>query len=155
MAHLPEGTDPQSGYRSSDRVYYSKWPPVRIPQTPNLDLASFFCAQAHVGDKKALVDALTGRYLTYYSLERDVRALAAGLYRGLGVHQYDVVMLLSPSCIEFPVIFLAVLSLGAVVTTMNPVNTTAEIRRQMKDSGMVHSDHNFFILPKNKLLFFD
>lgn len=143
MGHLPEGTDPQSGYRSRDKIYYSKRPPVRIPQTPGLDLTSFLFAP-QFGDKKAIIDAPTGRYLTFSLLEGDVRVLAAGLYRDLGVRQYDVVMLLSSSCIEFPVIFLAVLSLGAVVTTMNPVNTAAEIRKQMKDSGMAHFDHTSY-----------
>ena len=134
MEHLPEGTDPRSGYRSSDRIYYSKRPPVHIPDTPELDLTSFLFGP-QFGDRKALVDAPTGRYLIYAVLERDVRVLAAGLFKDLGVRQYDVVMLLSPNCIEFPVIVLAVLSLGAVVTTVNPVNTAAEIQKQMKDSG--------------------
>lgn len=133
----------QSGYRSSDRIYYSKRSPVRIPDSPGLDVTSFLFAP-EFGDRKALVDAPTGRSLTYTLLERDVRALAAGLYSELGVRQYDVVMLLSLSCIEFPVTFLAVLSLGAVVTTANPVNTAAEIRKQMKDSGtLAHSDSDY------------
>jgi acyl-CoA synthetase (AMP-forming)/AMP-acid ligase II len=44
-------------------------------------------------------------------------------------------MLLSPNCIEFPVIFLAVVSLGAMLTTVNQVNTAAEIQKQMNDVG--------------------
>ena len=70
--------------------------------------------------------------------------LAAGLFKDLGVRHDDVVMLLSPNCIEFPVIVLAVLSLGAAVTTVNPVNTAAEIQKQMKDSGF---SQLFVLLP--------
>lgn len=136
MEHLPEGTDGRSGYRSRDGVYYSKRRPVWIPQAPGLDVLSFLLAP-QFGDKLALVDvgASGGRSLTYAQLERRVRVVAAGMYKQLGVRQYDVVMLLSANCIEFAVIFLAVVSLGATLTTVNQVNTAVEIQKQMKDSG--------------------
>jgi non-ribosomal peptide synthetase component E (peptide arylation enzyme) len=123
MAHLLEGTDARSGYRSSDGVYYRR-----------LDLLSFLFAPQY-GERAALVDAPTGQSFTYAQLERRVRVVAAGLYKTLGVRQYDVVMLLSPNCVEFAVIFLAVVSLGAVLTTVNQVNTALEIQKQMKDAG--------------------
>uniref|UniRef100_A0A7I4CUJ2 4-coumarate--CoA ligase n=1 Tax=Physcomitrium patens TaxID=3218 RepID=A0A7I4CUJ2_PHYPA len=134
MEHLPEGTDPRSGYCSSDGIYYSKRPPVWIPPTRNFDLVSFVFAP-QFGDRVAMVDAPTGRSLTYAQLERNVRVVAAGLYKNLGVRQYDVVMLLSPNSIEFAVVFFAVMSLGAVLTTVNSVNTTGEIQKQMNDAG--------------------
>ncbi|KAG0617674.1 hypothetical protein M758_4G007000 [Ceratodon purpureus] len=111
MEHMPEGAHARLGYRSSDGVYYSKRP-----------------------TRTALVDAPTGRSYTYAELERRVRDVAAGLYKTLGVRQYDVVMLLLPNCIEFPVIFLAVVSLGTVLTTVNQLNTAVEIQKQMKDA---------------------
>lgn len=132
--HFPEGTDPRTGYRSSDGIYYSKRRPVWIPQTPNLDFLTFLFAP-QFGDRTALVDAPSGKSWTYRELESRVRVVAAGLYKQLGVRQYDVVMLLSSNCIEFPVIFLAVASLGAVLTTVNQVNTPVEIQKQMKDAG--------------------
>jgi non-ribosomal peptide synthetase component F len=134
MAHLLEGTDARSGYRSSDGVYYSKRPTVWIPPTRRLDLLSFLFAPQY-GERAALVDAPTGQSFTYAQLEWRVRVVAAGLYKTLGVRQYDVVMLLSPNCVEFAVIFLAVVSLGAVLTTVNQVNTALEIQKQMKDAG--------------------
>lgn len=138
MEHLPEGTDPRSGYCSSDGIYYSKRPPVWIPPTRNFDLVSFVFAP-QFGDRVAMVDAPTGRSLTYAQLERNVRVVAAGLYKNLGVRQYDVVMLLSPNSIEFAVVFFAVMSLGAVLTTVNSVNTTGEIQKQMNDAGIMSS----------------
>ncbi|KAG0589629.1 hypothetical protein KC19_1G034900 [Ceratodon purpureus] len=134
MEHLPEGTDARSGYRASDGVYYSKRRPVWIPQTPGLDLLSFLLAP-QFGDRQALVDAPSGQSWSYAQLERRVRVVAAGLYKQLGVRQYDVVMLLAPNCIEFAVIFLAVVSLGATLTTVNQVNTALEIQKQMNDAG--------------------
>lgn len=138
MAHLPEGTDVRSGYQSSDGVYYSKRPTVWVPPARDLDLLTFLFAPQY-GQRQALVDAATGGGFTYDELERRVCVVAAGLYKTLRVRQYDVVMLLSPNCIEFPVIFLAVVSLGAVLTTVNQVNTAVEIQKQMKDAGRAQS----------------
>ena len=134
VEHLPEGTDVRSGYRSRDGIYYSKRRPVWIPQAPGQDVLSFLLAP-QFGARLALVDAASGRGLTYAQLERRVRVVAAGMYKQLGVRQYDVVMLLSANCIEFAVIFLAVVSLGATLTTVNQVNTALEIQKQMKDAG--------------------
>jgi len=135
MAHLPEGTDLRTGYCSSNGIYYSTRPPVWIPPNPNLDINTFLFAPQY-GDKTALIDAPTGKSLTYRELERKIHVLAAGLYKKLGVRKGDVVMLLTSNTIEFPVVFFAVVSLGAVVTTVNQLNTAKEIQKQMKDSGM-------------------
>lgn len=148
--HLPEGTDARSGYRASDGIYYSKRRPVWIPQTPGLDLPSFMLAP-QFGDKQALVDAPSGQGWSYAQMERRVRVVAAGLYKQLGVRQYDVVMLLSPNCIEFAVIFLAVVSLGATLTTVNQVNTALEIQKQMKDAGTPPSPPAHFSIASHPL----
>lgn len=134
MSYPPEDVDTQSGYCSSDGIYYSKRPPVWLPENPNLDLLTFLFAPQY-GDKIALIDAATGESMTYKELERKIRVLAAGLYKRLGVRKGDVVMLLSPNSIEFPVIFCAVVLLGGAVTTVNQVNTAGEIQKQMKDAG--------------------
>ncbi|KAL2533897.1 4-coumarate--CoA ligase-like 8 [Abeliophyllum distichum] len=73
--------------------------------------------------------------VTYARLDRSIRALAAGLYHGLGVRKGDVVFVLSPNSLLYPTICLAVLSIGAVLTTANPLNTAAEIAKQVQDSG--------------------
>jgi len=55
-----------------------------------------------------------------------------------------VVVLLLPNSMEFPVSFLAATWLGAVVTTLNPVNTAQELRKQISDySGFDHSLADF------------
>lgn len=46
-----------------------------------------------------------------------------------------MVFVLSPNSLLYPTICLAVFSVGAVLTTANPVNTKAEIAKQVRDSG--------------------
>ncbi|XP_024384388.1 probable CoA ligase CCL5 [Physcomitrium patens] len=126
--------DRRSGYCSSNGVYYSKLPPVVIPEDDSLDLVSFVFA-GQFGDKVALIDPLTGRSFTYKELERNVRALAAGLFTTVGVRQHDVVAILSPNSIDFPSVFLAITWLGAVVALLNPLNSVQELRKQMNNAG--------------------
>ncbi|KAE8690232.1 4-coumarate--CoA ligase-like 6 [Hibiscus syriacus] len=56
--------------------------------------------------------------------------MASGLHH-LDVSQGDVVLLLLPNSVHFPIIFLSVLYLGAVVCTMNPLSSMFEIKKQI------------------------
>lgn len=58
--------------------------------------------------------------------------MASGL-REMGISIGDVILILLPNSIYFPIIFLAILSLGAIVTTMNPLSSPTEIEKQMRD----------------------
>jgi len=82
----------------------------------------------------ALVDATTGRALTYGDLLDRVRRVAAGL-AALGIRKGDVVLLTSPNSPEFAVVFHAVAILGAIVSPANPANTSHEIAHQLLDAG--------------------
>jgi 4-coumarate--CoA ligase len=84
-------------------------------------------------DKVALIDGFTGESWTYAELKRRICTVASGL-ADLGVKQGDMVMLLSPNSLHFPVLLHAVAVIGAVVTATNPANLSAEIAKQVKDS---------------------
>lgn len=113
---------------------------IVIPTSPNLDIATFILSHFPKPDlavtQVALIDSVTDHEVTYAQLHRSVRSLAAGLQHGLGVGRGDVVLLLSPNSLLYPVICLAVLSVGAILTTANPMNTEGEIAKQVQDSGV-------------------
>ncbi|CAM6129004.1 unnamed protein product [Calypogeia fissa] len=119
-----------SGYK--DGIYYSKRPFLPIPEDPYLDLTSFVLDHPYM-DRVALIDAPTGKSMTYAEVKQLVYSVGAGL-ADIGVKQGDVVMLLTPNGSHFPILVFAILSIGAVVTTVNPANLSAEISRQAKDS---------------------
>lgn len=54
-----------------------------------------------------------------------VHSLAANLLK-MGVGQGDVVFLISPNVPDYAVIYLATISIGAVITTNNPAYTSGE-----------------------------
>jgi acyl-CoA synthetase (AMP-forming)/AMP-acid ligase II len=113
-------------------IFHSPRPPVRIPNEPITDVV-LRAAQAHP-ERPALVDATTGRTLTFGGLVDQVRRVAAGL-AAVGIGKGDVVALWSPNAPEFAVAFHAVARLGGVITTANPASTSHELALQLVDAG--------------------
>ncbi|GLJ46666.1 hypothetical protein SUGI_0983590 [Cryptomeria japonica] len=125
--------DMRSGFSKKNKIYYSKHKPQSIPDEPYLDLVTYALSPKHPTAEIALIDSSTKEQISFQQLPTKIRRVAVGLHR-LGIRQGDVVCIISPNSIHFPVIFLAILSLGAVATTTNPLNTAAEIIKQVKDS---------------------
>jgi acyl-CoA synthetase (AMP-forming)/AMP-acid ligase II len=113
--------------------FRSPFPDITIPDVP---LTDFVLARAaEHPDRPALVDGSTGHSLTYGELTAGIRRLAAGLSRS-GVRQGQVVAIYSPNLPEYAVVFHAVASLGAVLTTVNPAYTAEEICFQLRDASV-------------------
>lgn len=130
--------DPKSAYCAKSNVYYSKLAPAEVPSHPT-DLVTYLFAPKRVdrgvGDTVAVVDGVTGKKLTYSQLDDTVRVVAAGLWQQLGIRKSDVVAILSPNSVEFEVLFLAVASLGAITTSLNPLNTNTDIKKLIRGAG--------------------
>jgi len=127
-----------STYDSEAGVYRGPLRPA-LPEIsdPYVDIFSFLCKNTRdprYRNKLALIDGLTGEGLSFHDLKEKVRAVAAGLTKRFGIVQGDVVLILSPNTIWFPVVAYAVASLGAITTTANPAYTEREILKQVQDS---------------------
>jgi acyl-CoA synthetase (AMP-forming)/AMP-acid ligase II len=113
-------------------VFRSPHPDVQIPETP---LSDFVLARAgERGDRPALIDAPSGRTITYRRLAESVRGVAAGLAER-GFRRGDILAHYAPNLPEYPVAFHAVATLGGVNTTANPLLTADELARQLRDCG--------------------
>jgi acyl-CoA synthetase (AMP-forming)/AMP-acid ligase II len=109
--------------------------PFDPPQVPEGDLSSLVLRHSpRLGDRPALIDAPSGRTITYGQLRPLVRRAAAGL-AARGFRQGDVLALYAPNLPEYAVAAHAVLSLGGVLTTANPLYTPRELAHQLRDSG--------------------
>ncbi|OEL32144.1 4-coumarate--CoA ligase-like 1 [Dichanthelium oligosanthes] len=123
-----------AGY-GSDGVYRSPRPVVPIASDPALSLSDLVLRRAIVCPSALpLVDAATGRALTFEALRSAVFATAAALSSRAHVRRGDVVLLLAPNRVLYLVCFLAVTALGAVATTANPLYTPLEIAKQVADA---------------------
>ncbi|GKV10606.1 hypothetical protein SLEP1_g21949 [Rubroshorea leprosula] len=124
-ARHPDWYSPETG------IYKSMHSSVPLPADPFLDVVSFVFSHRHDG-LSALVDYSSGRSISYSKLPPLVQSVAAGI-RNMGVSRGDVVLLLLPNSVYFPIVFLGVLSLGAIVTTMNPLSSEPEIKKRILD----------------------
>jgi OPC-8:0 CoA ligase-1 len=138
--------DQRSGFCNSNSIFYSKRKPTVHPPNHSLDVTTFISSRAHHG-KIAFVDASTGSKLTFAELWRAVDSVATCL-SNMGVRKGQVILLLSPNSIFFPVVCLAVMSLGAIITTTNPLNTPREIAKQIADSKPVLAFTTRQLVPK-------
>ncbi|KAK9067852.1 hypothetical protein SSX86_011963 [Deinandra increscens subsp. villosa] len=131
-------------YSDETGVYSSKHPRITLPSDPFLDVVSCVFSHKHNG-KTALTDAASGVSISYSELQPLVKSMASGLHHQMGVSKGDVVLILLPNSIYFPIILLGVLYLGAVVTTLNPLSSFSETKKQTLGS---HARFAFTVLEK-------
>lgn len=126
VTQFPHWYSPETG------ICHSRQPQRNLPSDPFLDVVSFIFSNQHNG-VSALVDSSSGLSISYSELHRLVKSMASGLH-SMGISKNDVVLVMLPNSIYYPVILLGVLHLGAVVTTMNPLSSVTEIKKQISDS---------------------
>ena len=104
-------------------------------EVPDLRMPEYVLGNARSrGTQTALVEADTGRQISYAALADAVSAAAAWLANA-GVRPGDVVALCAPASIEFVVAFHAASTTGAVLTAVNHVFTEEEIIAHLRRTG--------------------
>jgi acyl-CoA synthetase (AMP-forming)/AMP-acid ligase II len=112
-------------------VHRSPYPDVQVP---DVSLTEYVLGGADArGEKPALIDGASGAVTTYAELARQVRAAAAGL-AAEGIGKGDAVGLLGPNGPAWPVAYHAVISLGAIVSSINPLLKPEEIAKQLRSA---------------------
>ncbi|KAK8942082.1 4-coumarate--CoA ligase-like 5 [Platanthera guangdongensis] len=139
--------DPRSGFCSKNSIFYSKRKPIQLRTDPNIDVVTFISSHTH-SSTTAFIDASTGQRLSYQDLWRSVKFLSFSLSSIHGVRKGQVVLILSPNSLHFPIVSLAVLSIGAILTTTNPLNNALELAAQIEDSRPVLAFTTSALLPK-------
>ena len=109
--------------------------PIPDVEIPDVSFTDFVLARARErGDRPALIEASSSRTISHSQLAALVRAAAAGLAeRGFG--KGEVFAHYAPNRPEYAIAFHAVATLGGVNTTANPLLTSQELERQLRDSG--------------------
>jgi len=102
---------------------------------PASNLADLLADAAHESpDGVAMVEASSGRRLTWAELDAEVSRLAQGL-AGLGLVAGYRVMVALPNRLEFVTTYFAVLRAGMVAVPVNPRSATGELVRMVADCG--------------------
>lgn len=124
----------KSGY-GRDGIYRSMRPPLVLPKDPNHSMVTFLFRNASsYPNKPALIDAETSETLTFSQLKSTIAKVSQGLL-SLGITKNDVVLLFAPNSIRYPICFLSIVAIGAIASTTNPLYTTQELAKQVKDSN--------------------
>ncbi|XP_050282504.1 probable CoA ligase CCL7 isoform X1 [Quercus robur] len=124
----------KSGY-GRDGIYRSMRPPLVLPKDPNHSIVTYLFRNASsYPNKPALIDAETSETLTFSQLKSTIAKVSQGLL-SLGITKNDVVLLFAPSSIRYPICFLSIVAIGAIASTTNPLYTTQELAKQVKDSN--------------------
>ncbi|XP_064955252.1 putative 4-coumarate--CoA ligase-like 8 [Musa acuminata AAA Group] len=127
----------ESGYCSTTGIYRSPLVPPPPLHLPCVSLPHFLLLSTPAPPTKpAFVDAVSGDSLSYAELH-SLTAAAASALSSAGLRRGDLALLVSPNSIHYPVLALAVLSLGAVLSTANPLLTHLELQTQVRDSEPV------------------
>nr|AXU39899.1 4-coumarate-CoA ligase 2 [Narcissus papyraceus] len=133
---LPPSIEPRSGFSNLTRTFHSLRPAIPLPPLSEplsyVDYAFSLLHSPLLPSNPALVDATTGLSLSYPDFVSRVRSLILRLQAQFQLSKGDVAFVLSPSNVNVPILYFALLALGAVVSPGNPISTPSEIARQFK-----------------------
>ncbi|GAB1541134.1 hypothetical protein NUACC21_38040 [Scytonema sp. NUACC21] len=112
-------------------IFGSPSPETHIPEQP---LTKFVLQRAvELANKPALIEGQSDRIITYGQLADSIRRVAAGL-AARGFSKGDVLAIYSPNLPEYAIAFHAVISLGGVISTVNPSYTAQELAYQLDNT---------------------
>ncbi|KAK6942762.1 AMP-dependent synthetase/ligase [Dillenia turbinata] len=122
-------------FYGKDGIFRSPRPPLILPRDANTTLVSFLFRNLSLSpNTPALIDPDANESLTFQQLKIAIAKFSHALIR-LNIKKSDVVLILAPNSAKFAVCFLGITAIGAVATTVNPLYTTTEIGKQIKDSN--------------------
>ncbi|KAJ4712536.1 4-coumarate:CoA ligase-like protein [Melia azedarach] len=130
--------DPNSGFCSETRIYYSLRPDVPLPPSSQpLSLAQFAFSilrsiTTTTSDTTLLINATSGQRLSYGEFLHRVHSLSLSLKTRYALSRNDVAYILSPPSFHIPVLYFSLLSLGVVISPANPLSSTSEISHQIQ-----------------------
>ncbi|XP_017768035.1 PREDICTED: probable 4-coumarate--CoA ligase 3 [Nicrophorus vespilloides] len=118
---------------SSSNIITCPFPEIEIPtcSIPEYIFSKF----GSYGNKVAFECGVTGRKYTFDELRVKSYNLNRALRKKLKLQKDDVVAVLLPNVPEFPIAVMGILLAGLRVTTMNPIYTQDEIKKQFADAG--------------------
>lgn len=129
---LPTAVDPRSGYCAASRTFHSLRAPVPLPPAAlpvSFPAFAFSLLPSPLPSHSALLDSATGEAVPFPTFLAQVGALAAALRVCLRVSRGNVAFVLAPPSLHVPVLYYALMAVGAVVSPANPALTAGEIAR--------------------------
>jgi len=113
-------------------IIESPAPPIEVPST---SIQRYIRERARQWrDKIAIVDAPSGRTLSYGELDQQIGRFAAGV-AALGFKPGDTLLMFAPNVPEWPIAALGALAAGGIVSGINPTSSASDLAHQMRATG--------------------
>uniref|UniRef100_A0A453MMR9 4-coumarate--CoA ligase n=1 Tax=Aegilops tauschii subsp. strangulata TaxID=200361 RepID=A0A453MMR9_AEGTS len=126
-----------AGYCATTKSFVSLRPPLPAAEVPlTFPALVLSLLPSPLPTQPALLDAATGEAISYPAFLSQVRALVGALRsRLVPLGRGDVAFVLAPARLDVPVLHLALLAVGVVVSPANPALTAGEVSRLVSLSG--------------------
>ncbi len=111
------------------RELKSKYADLKMPEESYFELV--WSRAEQFKDRTAIVDGVTGRSLDYATAKAQSLAFGSELVRR-GAAKDDVMAILLPNCVEYPLVFSGAAGAGVINTTLNPIYTPNEVRTKTR-----------------------
>lgn len=117
--------------------YWTKSYPPRVPgDMPPLRYSSLLemiqKSLDDYADRPAFVSVATE--FSYRQVD-ELSDQFAGYLKSIGIKAGDIVAIMLPNCVQFPVCLIGAMKLGCMLTNVNPLYTVRELHHQLQDSG--------------------
>lgn len=126
--------DPNSGFSPRTKIFHSLRPSISFPPSSTPFSLPHYVFSLLPSSPASLVDAATRRRIPLSRLPHLVQTLASNLRREFNIRKNDVAFILSPNSFHTPVLYLSLLSLGAIVSPSNPLSSDSDISHQIRVS---------------------
>ncbi|KAH7532371.1 hypothetical protein FEM48_Zijuj04G0012700 [Ziziphus jujuba var. spinosa] len=133
MEQRNSAIDSRNGFNSLTKIFQSLKHPIDLPpEHVPLSVAAFALSLRRNfpwPDSIALIHSASGRTVSYSEFVHRTKTLADNLRTTLGLSKGDTAFILSPNSIQIPILYFSLLTIGVVISPVNPVSTESEIVR--------------------------
>ncbi|CAI8612206.1 unnamed protein product [Vicia faba] len=155
--------DPKSGFNSVSRTFHSLRPSLNLPPPhTTISTATYILSLRHKSPSPDsltfLIDSTTSYRISHSNFIQRSQTLATNLITLHGLTKNHTALVLSPNIIQVPILYFALLSIGVVVSPVNPASTPSEISHLINLSKPIiafttsFSFHNLPKLPLGMIL---
>ncbi|GMI70819.1 hypothetical protein like AT5G63380 [Hibiscus trionum] len=139
---MANSVDPNSGFCSKTMTFRTLRPPLPLPPVSSpVSLTDFIFSILNSSPPSpsaaAIVDAITTRRILYHELISRFENLVSSLRTRFSLSKGDCALVFSPNNVYTPILYLSLLSLGVVVSPVNPASTVPEIHHHIRLSKPV------------------
>ncbi len=120
-----------------DKIWLNQYPedvPAEIDPDQYTNLIEVMDEACYrFADRTAFINM--GKGITYQQLTDESTAFASYLQNELGLGKGDVVALMMPNLLQYPIALFGALKAGCTIANVNPLYTARELKHQLTDSG--------------------